>query len=75
MTVLVPGRRPCGHFSTPAPTLAWAQDTGADLAKTNVNGNAIAIGHPLGATKVAHLHDRFEHHASVDFEEAEYEHV
>lgn len=28
--------------------LAWAQDTGADLAKTNVNGGAIAIGHPLG---------------------------
>ncbi|MGV0792477.1 thiolase family protein [Mycolicibacterium sp. XJ1819] len=30
--------------------LAWAQDTGADLAKTNVNGGAIAIGHPLGAS-------------------------
>jgi acetyl-CoA acyltransferase len=29
--------------------LAWAHDTGADLAKTNVNGGAIAIGHPLGA--------------------------
>lgn len=28
--------------------LAWAQDTGADLDKTNVNGGAIAIGHPLG---------------------------
>jgi acetyl-CoA acetyltransferase len=25
-------------------------DTGADLAKTNVNGGAIAIGHPLGAS-------------------------
>nr|WP_245843239.1 hypothetical protein [Mycolicibacterium vulneris] len=24
--------------------------TGADLAKTNVNGGAIAIGHPLGAS-------------------------
>ncbi len=35
---------------TPNPTLAWAQDTGADLAKTNVNGGAIAIGHPLGAS-------------------------
>jgi acetyl-CoA acyltransferase len=32
------------------PTLAWAHDTGADLAKTNVNGGAIAIGHPLGAS-------------------------
>ena len=28
----------------------WARDTGADLAKTNVNGGAIAIGHPLGAS-------------------------
>ena len=27
-----------------------AKDTGADLAKTNVNGGAIAIGHPLGAS-------------------------
>ncbi len=30
--------------------LAWAHDTGANLAKTNVNGGAIAIGHPLGAS-------------------------
>jgi len=30
--------------------LSWAADTGADLAKTNVNGGAIAIGHPLGAS-------------------------
>jgi len=30
--------------------LAWARDTGADLAKTNVHGGAIAIGHPLGAS-------------------------
>ena len=30
--------------------LSWARDTGADLAKTNVNGGAIAIGHPLGAS-------------------------
>jgi len=30
--------------------LAWARETGADLAKTNVNGGAIAIGHPLGAS-------------------------
>jgi acetyl-CoA C-acetyltransferase len=32
--------------------LAWQQDTGADLAKVNVNGGAIALGHPLGATGV-----------------------
>ena len=30
--------------------LAWAKDTGADLGKTNVNGGAIALGHPLGAS-------------------------
>ena len=30
--------------------LAWQKETGADLAKTNVNGGAIALGHPLGAT-------------------------
>ena len=30
--------------------LAWLQVTGADPAKLNVNGGAIAIGHPLGAS-------------------------
>ena len=30
--------------------LAWSRDTGGDLEKTNVNGGAIALGHPLGAT-------------------------
>ncbi len=30
--------------------LAWAKETGADLDKTNPNGGAIALGHPLGAT-------------------------
>ncbi|MEV4237827.1 MULTISPECIES: acetyl-CoA C-acyltransferase [unclassified Nocardia] len=30
--------------------LAWAHDTGADMSKVNVNGGAIAIGHPLGAS-------------------------
>ncbi|GAA3384123.1 acetyl-CoA C-acetyltransferase [Cryptosporangium minutisporangium] len=30
--------------------LAWAEELGADLAKTNVNGGAIALGHPIGAT-------------------------
>ena len=29
--------------------LAWQKETGADLAKVNVNGGAIALGHPLGA--------------------------
>ena len=30
--------------------LAWSQDTGAPLERTNPNGGAIALGHPLGAT-------------------------
>jgi acetyl-CoA C-acetyltransferase len=30
--------------------LAWAKDVDADMAKVNVNGGAIALGHPLGAT-------------------------
>src|SRR5919109_1547816 len=30
--------------------LAWQKETGADLAKVNPNGGAIALGHPLGAT-------------------------
>ena len=32
-----------------APVLiAWSTDTGASLARTNPNGGAIALGHPLG---------------------------
>ncbi|MBF5000595.1 thiolase family protein [Nocardia sp. BSTN01] len=45
--------------------LAWAADTGADLSRVNVNGGAIALGHPLGAsgarlatTLVHALHER-----------------
>src|SRR6202044_3544020 len=30
--------------------LAWQKEFGADLSKVNVNGGAIALGHPLGAT-------------------------
>ena len=30
--------------------LAWAREVGADLERTNPNGGAIALGHPLGAT-------------------------
>ena len=30
--------------------LAWQKETGADMDKTNVNGGAIAVGHPLGAS-------------------------
>jgi acetyl-CoA C-acetyltransferase len=30
--------------------LAWSQETGASLERTNPNGGAIALGHPLGGT-------------------------
>ena len=30
--------------------LAWSKELGVDLAKVNVNGGAIALGHPLGAS-------------------------
>ncbi|MGX1163423.1 acetyl-CoA C-acetyltransferase [Arthrobacter sp. SLBN-100] len=33
-----------------AVVLAWQRETGADMAKVNVNGGAIALGHPIGAT-------------------------
>ena len=45
--------------------LAWLQSLGADPDKLNVNGGAIALGHPLGgsgtklmATLISALHDR-----------------
>ena len=30
--------------------MAWLRETGFDHGKVNVNGGAIALGHPLGAT-------------------------
>ena len=30
--------------------LAWQKETGADMSKVNVNGGAVALGHPLGAS-------------------------
>jgi acetyl-CoA C-acetyltransferase len=30
--------------------VAWAREVGADLERTNANGGAIALGHPLGGT-------------------------
>jgi len=30
--------------------LAWQKETGADMDRVNVNGGAIALGHPLGAS-------------------------
>ncbi len=35
-----------------AQTLACARELGLDVARLNVNGGAIAIGHPLGATGI-----------------------
>ena len=32
--------------------LAWHKETGADMAKVNPNGGAIAVGHPLGGSGV-----------------------
>ena len=33
-----------------AVVLKWLKDTGADWGRTNVNGGAMALGHPIGAT-------------------------
>jgi acetyl-CoA C-acetyltransferase len=30
--------------------LCWQRETGADMARVNPNGGAIALGHPLGGT-------------------------
>jgi acetyl-CoA acyltransferase len=30
--------------------LAWQRETGADMSRVNVNGGAIALGHPLGCS-------------------------
>lgn len=30
--------------------LAWQRSTGADMSRVNVNGGAVAVGHPLGAS-------------------------
>ncbi len=39
----------CNEAFAPV-VLAWQRDTGADPARVNVNGGAIALGHPIGAT-------------------------
>ncbi|MGD6980807.1 MULTISPECIES: acetyl-CoA C-acetyltransferase [Citricoccus] len=33
-----------------AVVLAWQTETGADMTRVNVNGGAMALGHPIGAT-------------------------
>ena len=35
-----------------SPVLVWQKETGADMNRVNVNGGAIALGHPLGASGV-----------------------
>src|SRR5437660_10098062 len=35
--------------------LAWQKESGADLGKVNVNGGAIALGHPPRATGAARM--------------------
>jgi len=39
----------CNEAFAPVP-LAWMKETGFTHAQTNVNGGAIALGHPLGST-------------------------
>ena len=39
----------CNEAFAPV-VLAWQRDTGADPTRVNVNGGAIALGHPIGAT-------------------------
>lgn len=39
----------CNEAFAPVP-MAWMQETGFAHEQTNVNGGAIALGHPLGAT-------------------------
>lgn len=39
----------CNEAFAPVP-MAWMQETGFDHEQLNVNGGAIALGHPLGAT-------------------------
>ncbi|MFD1361983.1 thiolase family protein [Lentibacillus salinarum] len=43
------GRYEVNEAFAPVP-LAWLNETNADAEKLNVNGGAIALGHPLGAT-------------------------
>ena len=39
----------CNEAFAPV-VLAWMKETGVDPARVNVNGGAVALGHPLGAT-------------------------
>jgi acetyl-CoA C-acetyltransferase len=39
----------CNEAFAPVP-MAWMKETGFTHEQTNVNGGAIALGHPLGST-------------------------
>ena len=39
-----------GNEAFASVVLAWQKEHGTDLSKTNVNGGAIALGHPLGCS-------------------------
>jgi acetyl-CoA C-acetyltransferase len=45
------------HESFATAVLAWRDATGADPDRTNVNGGAVALGHPLGASGARTLVD------------------
>ena len=51
--------------------LSWAQVYDIDMAKVNVNGGAIALGHPVGATGsrliVTALHELENRDANMAF--------
>jgi acetyl-CoA acetyltransferase len=52
--------------------LAWEQEHHADMSRVNVNGGAIALGHPLGAsgvrlmTTLLHEMERREVHTGLE---------
>jgi acetyl-CoA acyltransferase len=48
--------------------LAWLAETGADPARLNVNGGAIAIGHPLGASGARLMTTLVHHMAAHDIQ-------
>lgn len=41
--------------------LAWLAETGADPARVNPNGGAIALGHPLGGSGARIMSDMIAH--------------
>ena len=50
--------------------LAWERELNADLNRTNPNGGAIALGHPLGATGTALITKAIHELQRMDGEQA-----